>query len=428
MGRTAIVGAGITGLVLTHALRTRGHDVVTFEQADLPGGVIRSERVSGKLLEYGPQRLRLAGPLERLVEELDLSDSLRHGPEDAPIYVLADGELGEVPRSLRAFLRTDLLSIRGKWRILGEPLTASGRPDETAGDLFRRKFGAEAYRNVIEPLLGGIYASDPARMPAEHAIAPVLALERQERSLLLAALKRLRGGGIEAPVISFDEGLATLPRALYGNHQDVVDLGTTVTAIEASAGGYHVVHHAGTTAVDRVVLTTPAGVTADLLADLPGASVGGLAELRYNSLALVHLSAGIDVNGFGYQVRRDDPGKTLGVTWNDPLFARDGVYTAFLGGMWDPGITDRGAEELGETARREFERTMSAQAEVLDVTVLERAIPAFDDSWHQLETVSLPDGLNLAANYTGRIGVTGRIRQAERVADAVADGSTGNAF
>ncbi len=389
---------------------------------------MRSERVRGHLLEYGPQRLRLAGPLEGLVEELDLAESLRYGPEDAPLYVLVNGELGEVPRSVRAFLRTDLLSFGAKLRILGEPLTAPGRPEETAGALFRRKFGADAYRNVIEPLLGGIYASDPDRMPAKHAIAPVLALERRERSLLLAALKRLRDGGPEAPVISFDDGLAQLPRALYERHRDTVELGSPVTAIHADDGRYRVEHDRGTAAVDRVVLTTPAWITADLLDGLQAATVNGLAELRYNPLAIVHLSADLDVHGFGYQVRRDEPRETLGVTWNDALFDREGVYTAFLGGMWDPGVIDRPPAELGATARREFEETMGTAAEVLDVTVLERAIPAFDESWRRLDAVSLPDGVDLVANYTGRVGVIGRIRQAERIADAIANGDTGNDF
>ncbi len=423
MVRTAVVGAGITGLAVTHALRARGLEVETFEQSRRPGGVIRSARVGGKLLEYGPQRLRLAGPLADLVDELDLADDLRYAPEDAPLYVLADGDLGEVPRSFRAFVRTDLLSWRGKLRILAEPVTRTGQPDETAGALMRRKFGDEAYRNVIEPLMGGIYASDPDRMPAEHAIAPVLALERRERSLLAAALKRLRTGGSDAPVISFDQGLETLPRALNDANAEYIHLETLVERVTGDGdGGLIVEHDAGETAVDRVVLTTPARSSVELLAEHPDAAVDGLADLQYNPIALVHLASDVAAHGFGYQVRRDGPEETLGVTWNDALFDRDGVYTAFLGGMWNPDVVDQPSEVLGETAREEFEQTMDASAEVLDVTVLERAIPAFDDSWHRLGEVSLPDGVDLAANYAGRIGVTGRLRQAQRAAAAIADG------
>lgn len=422
--RVVVVGAGITGLALTHALRKRGIGVRTYEATARPGGVIRSDRVDDRVLEYGPQRLRLSGPLERVVTDLSLEDRLVYAPADAPLYVLANEELREVPRSMRGFLRTDLLSIPGKARALAEPVTSPGRPTETAGDLLARKFGNEAYRNLIEPLLGGIYASDPLSMPAEHALEPVLAMEREERSLLWGALKRLRGASEETPVVSFDEGLQALPRALYEEHRDVVQLGERVKAVADTAyGPYRVKTTDGGVTADVVVLTAPAWSVADILGGHTDSDVEHLQELRYNPLALVHLHADTDAHGLGYQIRRLDDFETRGVTWNAALFDRDGVYTAFLGGAWDPDIVDRDPAEIGETAAREFERVMGTEPAVLEVTVLERAIPAYDYTWSNLARVSLPDGIELATNYTGRIGVSGRLREAERVAERIADGS-----
>ena len=137
MTRVGVVGAGITGLALTHHLAERGVDAVTFEATDRPGGVIRTGHVDGAVLEWGPQRLRLTDPVRDLVDAAGIAGEVIRADPDLPMYVHANGDLGEVPLSVRAFLRTDLLSIRGKLRVLAEPLTAPGRPEETAAVLFK---------------------------------------------------------------------------------------------------------------------------------------------------------------------------------------------------------------------------------------------------------------------------------------------------
>src|SRR5690606_21336827 len=55
--RFAVVGAGIGGLAAAFRLRTRGAAVTLFEAASRPGGVIRSERSEGFLLDFGPNTL-----------------------------------------------------------------------------------------------------------------------------------------------------------------------------------------------------------------------------------------------------------------------------------------------------------------------------------------------------------------------------------
>ena len=180
--------------------------------------------------------------------------------------------------------------------------------------------------------------------------------------------------------------------------------------------------HAGdrAAAVDRVVVTVPATAAARILADLDGATAAPLGELAYNSLVLVSMAADLDADGFGYQVRRDEPLETLGVTWNDSLFDREGVYTAFLGGMHAPGVVDRSDAEVGAVACEEFETVTGSAAEVRAVRTLPRALPAYDGTWDALEDVQLPDDVDLATNYTARLGVPSRLRQARTLAEQLA--------
>ena len=424
--RIGIVGAGITGLSLTHSLRNHGVEPITFEARDRPGGVVNSQEVDGHTLEVGPQRLRLSGPVAELVDELGLAPSVVEADSNIPLYVYARNDLRRVPLSLRTFLTTDLLSWRAKLRLLKEPLTESGKPSETAADLFTRKFGRETYENLIGPLFGGIYGSDPARMPARHALAGLMRLEASQGSLLKPAVRRLVLGGESAPAIAFESGNEQLPQAMYEANRDHIHLDTPVETIREVEDGFELVADGEAVNVDDVVVTVSAPAAAELLSDVaPDASC--LADLTYNPLAMVYLRADHDRAGLGYQVRHGESLRTLGVSWNGSAFghgdlSREGVHTCFLGGMADGEILEQSDDFLGEIAREEFEAVMGCSADVIDVVRPPEGFPAYDDTWDALEDLNLPDGIHLATNYTSRMGVPSRVRLARQLASRLANG------
>ncbi len=418
----AVVGGGMTGLSTLHALAERGVDAVAYEASDEVGGVIRSGEIDGKLFEFGPQRLRMTDAIRAMVTDLDIADEVITADDELPLFVYAGGKLREAPRSLSAFRRTDLLSPTAKLRLLAEPLMDSIDPEESARDAFVRKFGTETYTNLISPLFGGTYGSDPARMPAKYALKPIMGMEEKNGSLLRAALSRLVFADDETPPpASFESGLQRLPEALAEEHADRLHRETPVTEIERAGDDEWLVHtDDGSRRVDHVVLTTPADTTADIVDGVDAESAAALREFNYNPLVMVHLESPARVDGFGYQVRRTEPLRTLGVTWNTSLFDRDGVYTVFLGGMHDPGAIERDDETLGETAVSEFRRVMGVDADVVNIERMPRAFPAWDDSWSASERVDPPEGITLATNYTGRMGVPSRVREARRLAGNLA--------
>ncbi len=430
--RVGIVGGGITGLSLAHYLADRGVEFTLFEAGPEPGGVVRSERVDGYLLEWGPQRARRTDRIDGLISDLGLESEVRTADPDLPICVYADGAIRPAPFSVEEFGDTDLLSAEAKREVLAEPYTDPANPEETAAEMFTRKFGEETYRNLLGPLFGGIYGSDPAEMPVGHALSGLLKLEQRDGSLLKAAINRAEGGRDTPPAISFDEGLQRLPEALAEEYVDSIRFETPVTAVREGASGdsatYELETPEGSEKFDRVVLTTPADLTADLVADLAPSSAEALRELNYNPLAMVYLRADlaadadpdVDPDALGYQVGFDADLRTLGVSWNDSMFGR-GVYTAFLGGMHDPEILDESEETMGDIAASEFEQVTGAPAEVVAVNHLRRGFPAYDTSWEAVERVEMPEGVRLATNYTSRMGLPSRIREAESLADELAD-------
>lgn len=420
-----IVGGGITGLSLAHYLDQQNIDFTLFEAASEPGGVIRSERVDGSLVEWGPQRARRTDHMDGLIRDLGLESEVREADSDLSICVYADGDLHEAPFTPEQFMETELLSWRGKLAVLNEPTTDPGKPDETAAKLFTRKFGKEAYENLLGPLFGGIYGSNPTNMPAGHALSGLLKLEQRDGSLLKAAIKRTVGGRATPPAISFDEGLQRLPEALAEAHQERVRFDAPVIGVRESGDKYEVETPDRTDEFDQVVLTTPADLSADLVAELSPDSADALRELNYNPLVLAYVradleSGDVDPEALGYQVGYGEELRTLGVSWNASMFERD-VCTCFFGGMHDPEIFEESDERIGEIATAEFEDVTGAEAEVVTVNRLRRGFPAYDTSWDAVERIDLPDGVRLATNYTARMGVPSRLREAERLATELAE-------
>jgi oxygen-dependent protoporphyrinogen oxidase len=422
-----VVGAGITGLALGRELASLGVPALTVEAAGRPGGVIRSFRDEGRVLDAGPQRTRLVDPVARLVEDLGLDDRLVEAPDGLPLHVYADGRLRRVPTSLRGWLGGDLLSWRGRLRLLAEPLTRSAREGETVEDWAVRRMGREVYERLVGPLYGGIYGSDPADMPYRLTLGR--ALERLgvgEGSLVAAAIRRMLGGASPPPAVSFRDGMEELPRALYREGRERIRLGTAARSLRRSGGGgWSVVTDDGRIRAAAVVLTCPADRAAAILEDVAPDAADRLATLRYNPLAVVHLLSDAGLEGFGYQVALSEGLVTRGVTFNESLFGRPGVYTSYLGGATAPAVRELPDGDVAEIAAREFRRVTGGEARAVRVT--RTRSPAWDRSRERLEGMELPAGVRICAPYESRPGIPGRLEAARRLAGELADVLSGAA-
>lgn len=409
----AIIGGGVTGLALAYHLARAGIPHRVLEAQERPGGVIRSGRVQGHLLEWGPQRTRLTVAMRELVAALGLEEEVITAPPGLPLYVYRAGRLRHVPFSAGDFLRSDIVSPLGKLRVLLEPLTAGARDEEAVADYFVRKVGRQAYENLLGPLYGGLYASDPADMVVGLSLGHALQEFGIGRSLLLPLLRR--GGRLAPPpASSFREGMQTLPTALWRANADNVRLGAPVERLHEVSGRFVVETGGEELIADRVVLTTPAPATARLLRDIAPDAARRADSLVYNPLAVVHVHADTELRGLGYQVSFAESLLTRGVTFNDSLFGRSGVYTIYLGGAKGPQVEQMPEEELADVAVREFRQVTGYAATPLSVA--RERMPAWDRSWRALRGLTLPDGVQIAANWQARPGMPGRLAQAQRLA------------
>lgn len=414
-----VIGAGISGLATTHELRERGASVEAFEATARPGGVIQSRNVDGHVLELGPQRLRGSKLIEDWIDEFDLRSQRFEGHDDQPLYILRDGTLRVAPLSIREAVTTSLISWRGKARILAEPLTAPADPDESVESLFSRKFGREAARTLFCPLYTGLYGANADEMLVRHSVGKALDRHGIDRSILLAIAKKLLDGIDVPPIVSFEDGLQILPEAIAERYSDSIHFETPVEAVNDTGGGFEIETADGATAVDQVVVTTPAPVTAEILAPLDGDLADVLGDLTYNPLAVVHLESDYDREGHGCQILDSEGYETLGMTWNSSMLDREGVFTSYLGGSRSPEVVGQSDEALGDLAAREFESITDCAAEPLHVARWKPGMPAYDRTWNALDRVDFPAGVHVCATFAERAGIPGRLRDARQTAEAI---------
>ncbi len=174
-----IIGGGISGLstaffVMEEAKQHQLHVKCTVVERDARwGGKILTNQTEDLLIEGGPDSFLTSKPWAmELCRTLGLEDQLiPTKAENNRTFSLCRGALRELPQGLLAFrpqrvetlVSGGLLSWRGLLRMGAErfwPTSSAGQSEETLGSFFRRRFGAEAFDYLIEPLVAGIYAGD----------------------------------------------------------------------------------------------------------------------------------------------------------------------------------------------------------------------------------------------------------------------------
>ncbi|WP_300008018.1 protoporphyrinogen oxidase [Pseudonocardia sp.] len=164
----AIIGAGISGLVAAHRLRTRlgaGARITLLEQRDRVGGVLRTVDLAGTAFDVGAEAYLARRPeLPGLLAELGLSAV---HPTAASATIRAAGRTRPLPGGTllgvpgRAAVLDGLLSAAGLAAVAAEPdrpLRWEPGADVAIGALLRDRFGDELPDRLTDPLLGGVYA------------------------------------------------------------------------------------------------------------------------------------------------------------------------------------------------------------------------------------------------------------------------------
>lgn len=427
---TIVVGAGISGLTCAYALMKAGQNVALLEASARPGGVIQSVKENGYLFELGPQSFSSTIELAELCDELQLANELLAAPHGAPRYVLVDNELTPVPLSPPALLFSGLLSWHTKFTFLKDAFGKSVPPreDESVAAFVRRKFSAELLDRLVGPFVSGIYAGDPDHLSLRAAFPMLYEAEKTAGSVTrggfrLGADKKQEIVNRPKPrtgLVSFRSGSAALPQALAYALGPILRCNVAVGTVRQAGGKFTLQTQSASGPeefeCDRLVLSTPTGVSARLLQELAPAASYALNQIAYAALAVVSLGykreqVSHSLAGFGFLVPRSSGIRTLGSVWNSSLFparAPQGnvLLTSFIGGATDPAAMALPEDQLAALVHGELAPILKIAGvpAVARVTRYSRAIPQYNlghlDRLKVIENaaVSIP-GLDIIGNY-----------------------------
>lgn len=460
----AVIGGGISGLAAAHRLLELNPavNVTVFEAGDRCGGVIETEHADGFQIELGPDSMLktlpwgvgLCGRLG-ITEELDGTDTQQQQTwilRSVHLQPLPEGLAIMAPRRLWPTVRSPILSLRAKLRMACELMIRRrlDSNDESLAHFACRRFGRETFQRLIQPLVSGIYMADPEKLSIQAALPRFVEMEAKHGSLIRAARHSEReqkkheksgkssaadGGVFVAP----RTGLGRLVSALVHRlPKDAIRLHTPISGLRRSSDDRWTLsmHDSSSEQFDAVVLATPSGVTARLLAGVNRKLAAELNSIAHSGCTVVTLGynrsdVGHPLNGHGFVVPQVENRSIIACTFSSVKYhhrAPEGqvLLRVFLGGATCPQIMAFDDEQIMQTVATELNPLLGirGQPTLTRITRWPDIMPQYHvghlDRVTRIdaEVAELP-GVELAGNSYRGVGIPHCIHSGEQAAERV---------
>jgi oxygen-dependent protoporphyrinogen oxidase len=395
MKRVVIVGGGITGLAIAHALEKGSTpcDVRLVEADSRLGGNLLTIRHNGFIIDAGPDSWVASKPhATALAREVGLGDELIGTRPDTrrvsivwqrKLYPMPEGMILGVPTEVRPLVDSELLGWDAKMRAGLDLLVPARRwrdedDDESIGSFISRRLGDEVAERLAGPLLGGIFAGDPSALSVRACVPQLVEAEREHGSLVVAmrALREKRkakspSGEVESSAfISLKRGVGDLVLNVAHKLRDA-EVSTSCPVLrldplpEGDERGRWVVETPdGPLHADDVALAVPGRVAGPIVSSFDPELSEMCSSIQYASTATIFLAyRKFDVrhplDGYGFLVPRAEGRPILACTfvsskWDHRAPAGQILLRLFVGGASNEGILRSDDDELVRIARTQI--------------------------------------------------------------------------
>jgi len=467
----AVIGAGMAGMAAALGAQRGGASVAVLEARGEPGGVARSERRGEWLLEAGPNSM-MSRPATAvtLAKELGLEGAMQASPLSGHARFLWGGRrLVPVPMGPGSLIATPLLSLGAKLRLATEPFrggmiarhTDDPAHDQSLGAYMRSHLGNEFVDTFLVPMVSGIYAADPDGVSLEGCFPKLARRVQGRRSLVLgailgptpkpapdpAAAPATKGPRTPRQLITFDDGLQSLPRAVGAElvkRGAACHYGCQGILLQRAGNNCWIVRSTGPggepieIAARQVLVATAAWSAADVLAEALPAAAAELRGIPTNAMTVAHLGVPVgdlpsEPKGFGFLVPRRRGLRILGGLFSSSMFARRApsghvLLTCFLGGELDPEGAELSDDDVLATLRTDLGKALGwngREPALFQTTRWKPCLPVYRQGHPQRIArlrAALPPGVHLAGNYLDAISLPDTIDRAYRQGGDLARG------
>ncbi len=457
MKRIAIIGGGISGLAAAFELeeqRKAGAELeyTLYESSPRLGGVLRTEKIDGCVVEAGPDSFVTEKPWAAdLCRTLGIGDQLIGSNDtDRKTYILTRGRLVEMPDGLMFMVPTKILptglsplfSWKTKLRMMRElfhPPRAVDH-DESVADFVERHYGREMVDRLADPLLSGVYGGESATLSVRAVLPRFAEMERTHGSLgraMLAARKKM-GKGPRKPTpplfTSLKDGMQHLAESITARlSPDSLLTSAMVQAIQPEAGGWVVSAGMQSDHFDAVVIALPGLAAANVMRLASGQLADELAAVQYSSSITVGIAFDREVRhslppGFGFLVPRSEGKRLLAATFVHNKFPHRApkdraLLRCFFAGVNAENVWPLSDDQIVGIVRNELQQIIGLRAEPLFARVYKWKSAMAQYSVGHLDRLERIErlrqqfpGLALAGNAYRGIGVPDCVRSGREAA------------
>ncbi|MDX1808645.1 MAG: protoporphyrinogen oxidase [Sulfurospirillaceae bacterium] len=435
--KIAIVGGGISGLATAFYIKRQNPqiEISIFEKEEKLGGKMMTKDVDGFLFEEGSNGFLSNKPSTlELVKESGCEELLMRSSDNARIRFIYKNMLCRLPESPGAFLKTPLLSIFGKLRVAAEILIPAKKDnsDETLQDFGYRRVGKEMTDTFLDAMVAGIFASKPDKISVRSAFPAVVKLEQEYGGLFRGMLaKKKKEAGPGGVLMSFVGGVSTFIDKLAGSQDIQIFTGIKVETIEKNEIKYLLQINGEKKEFDKVILSTPAYNSANLIKGIDQELSNMLKDIEYSPISVVGLGYNEmkhDLNGFGLLTTSSSKKEVLGVLWDSSIFSDRAPrgkksLRVMIGGQRNPKLALTSDKELAKIALKGVEETMGV-SDTPDVVYVKRwvkGIPNYrlghlDRMDILFDRLKQHNGLYLSSNAYFGVGLNDCVANSKKVA------------